>query len=304
MNTEVFNVVISSKNKVLTSDTNSSLLVKLKEDIFVDNDEELHVSLSSFNMIKSFYACQPGLNNYFKVLFKLPNESIAIETFDIYLSEGNYDVKTLVQEIKKQTNNALFDITYDSKLNKYLYKNLFQPQFEVWIKPINAGIFLGFENGQEYKILATGTYSSKFINISGYTSMILKIQSGMDITNTISNIYKADYQYDKILSILSVGDIAPMDSITYLNNGDNLFKHRVSNQKISSFRIQIANEDGNEFTNMSNWIMILKFEKVKNYNPDLSAMTSVLNDIRYYVMSFYSYVGVPSKITYEDLIQR
>ena len=91
---KTFNVVISSKNK-LANDTNSSVSVKLKEDIYVSNDEELTICLQSFNMIKSFYACQNGLNNYFQVILKLPGISTPIETYDRYLSEGNYNVNNI-----------------------------------------------------------------------------------------------------------------------------------------------------------------------------------------------------------------
>ena len=245
---------------------------------------------------------QSGLNNYFQVLLKLPNQPIPIETFNIYLTEGNYNVNTLVTEIKSKTNNAMFDISYDVKLNKYLFKNLFQPTFEVYIKPINSGIFLGFENGVEYKILPTGTYSSKFINISGYTHVIIKLAGDITIENTISNIYTNDYQYDKILGIISVSDIAPMDTITYEENSAGLFKHKVSNQKISGFSIQIVNENGDVFPQMTDWICILKFEKVKKKNK-MENVESILSDINFYLMSLYSYLNIPSRITYDDLIQ-
>ena len=297
---KTFNVVISSKNK-LANDTNSSVSVKLKEDIYVSNDEELTICLQSFNMIKSFYACQNGLNNYFQVILKLPGISTPIETYDRYLSEGNYNVNTLMAEIKLQTNNALFDISYDQKLNKYLYKNLFQPTFEVYIKPITAGIFFGFENGVEYKILPSGTYSSKFINISGYTHLIIKISGDINIENTVSNIYTNDYQFDKILGIIGINDVAPMDSIVYEENSSGMFKHQIANEKISSFSIQIVNENGVVFPQMTDWLCVLKFEKTKNVNA-FENIESILTDINYYLASMYSYFEIPSRITYNDLI--
>jgi hypothetical protein len=301
-NDKFLNVVISSKHKK-ENETNNSVVVKMIDNIFSNSKEDFYVSLSSFNMIKSFYACQNGLNNHFQVIFRLPNEPIAIETFDRYISEGNYHIKSFIEEIKTITNNGLFDISYDSKLNKFIYKNLFQPTFEVYIKPITAGIFLGFENGTEYKILSPGTHSSKFINLSGYSQMIIKLGGDMSIENTISNITGSIFEYDRILAILPLQDIQPMDSITYQNEGSSIFKHRINSDVLPSFNIKIVNEDGKEFPNMSEWIMMLKFEQIQKDNSQLTLLNNLLSDIRFYIMSFYSYFQIPSRINVEDLIR-
>jgi hypothetical protein len=298
---QAFNIIISSKNRA-ADETNSSIIVKMKEDFYVADDEELYVCMSTFTMIKSFYAAQSGLNDHFQVIFRLPGENIPIEVFDRYLSEGNYDVNSLRNEIKKLNNNALFDITYEPRLNKYLFKNLFQPTFEVYIKPITAGVFFGFENNTEYLITAEGTYSSKFINVSGYTTMILKIDGDISIDNTISNVTTSDYTYDKILGVLSISDVPPMDSITYKDDGSCIFKHKINNKKIPSFNIKVVNEAGQQFPQMADWIMMLKFDKVKKTNPEISSLNQILYDIRFYIMSFYAYFQIPSRITFQDLV--
>ena len=82
---------------------------------------------------------------------------------------------------------------WKSKLNKFLFKNLFQPTIDVYIKPITAGVFLGFENGVEYKILPEGTVSSKFINVSGYETMIIKMGGDVNIENTVSNLEDKEF---------------------------------------------------------------------------------------------------------------
>lgn len=301
---KVYNVVVSSKNKK-TQDTNSSMLIKFKEDIFVENDEELYICMSSFHTLKSFYACQTGLNNHFKVIFRFPNENEDIEVYDIYITEGNHNVSSLMNDIKLKT-NQLFHMEYNSITNKYLFKNNFQPVYDVFIKPINAGIFLGFENGVEYMILRAadgGTYSSKFINISGYTSMILKIEGDVTIDNTISNIDNNEFKYDKILGILSINDIAPMDSIRYEDNNGCMFRHKINNKKIPSFNIKIVNEDGVEFPQMADWIMMLKLEVIKQ-NHSTDKMEMLLENINYMMMRIYAYMEIPSSLTLEDVLDR
>lgn len=299
---ETLNVVVSSKNR-LKNDTNSSVTIKLKEDIYVENEEELTVCLQSFTMIKSFYACQNGFNNHFQIITRNPvSQDEAIDNY--FISEGNYDIRTLMQEIILLTKGIenLFQITYDARLNKFLYKNLFPATYNIYIKPITAGIFLGFENGVEYMISASGTYSSKFVNISGYTNLIVKLAGDISIENTVSNIYTNDYQFDKILGIISINDVAPMDTIVYEDNGSCMFRHKVGNNKISAFSIQIVNENGVVFPQMTDWICVLKFEKIKNKNS-FETIEFFLGEINYYLASLYNYLQIPSRLTYEDLIQ-
>jgi hypothetical protein len=296
---EAVNIIISSKNRI-SSDTNSSVSVKLDTDILIQPDEECYVNMTSFNMVKSFYACQSGLNDYFQVFFKSGDE--VIETYNRYLTQGNYSVKTLLEEIKART-VALFDITYDSKLNKFLYKN--NTFFEVYIKPINAGIFFGFENGTEYRIESTGTYSSKFVNVSGYTHMIIKLEGEINIDNTISNIYSKTYTIDKVLGIFSLTDVAPMSTIKYDNqDGGMNFRYKILNDKIPKFTIKVVNEDGNIFPQMTDWVLSVKFEKIKKKNKQINDIQEMILDLNYYIKSLYSYLSIPSRISIEDLQYR
>lgn len=296
---EAVNIIISSKNRI-KNDTNSSVSVKLDNDILIQPDEECYVNMTSFNMVKSFYACQSGLNDNFKVFFK--SGGSIVQTYDIYLSQGNYSVKTLLEEIKVKC-PALFDISYDVKLNKYLYKN--NTFFDVYIKPINAGVFLGFENGTEYQILAAGTYSSKFINVAGYTHMIIKMDGEINIDNTISNIYSQTYIIDKVLGIFSLTDVAPMSTIKYDNqDGGVNFRYKIINDKIPKFTIKIVNEDGNIFPQMTEWVLSLKFEKVKKQNKQIAHIEEMMTDLNFYIKSLYSYLSIPSRISMEDLQYR
>lgn len=298
---ETFDVVVSSKNRLIT-DNSSSITVALNDDIYVNKDDELYLCLNSFHMIKSFYACQSGLNDHFQVIFKLPNEPVAVELFDRYLPQGNYDCKALMKEIKTLTNNALFDISYDVKLNKFVYKNLFQPTFEIYIKPITAGVFLGFENGKEYLISAQGTHSSTFINLSGYNNMIIKLKGDVNVENTISNIYDREYKYDKILAILNIGDVAPMDSIIYQNDGACMFRHKINNSKVHSFQIEIVNEDGKTFPQMSDFILSLKFERYRKVNT-FEKIEELLGEIRYYCLKVVNWLKIPPVASLGDIVE-
>ena len=187
MEDDKLNIFISSKNRRI-NDTNSSLMIDFNVDIGVKDDEELFINMTSFNIVKSFYACQTGLNDEFQIILKTINTNDIIQILPIEISQGNYNVNTFMNELILQTDPGLIDISYNSKLNKYLFKNIVYNAYDIYIKPINAGIFLGFENNKEYKITQFGTLSSSFVNISGFTNMIIKINGDIDIQNTVSNI--------------------------------------------------------------------------------------------------------------------
>lgn len=297
--TENTNILISSQNRAI-SDKTSSVIVNLSDDIFVNEDEELYVNMTNFHTIKSFYACQTGLNDSFKIIFKNGSGGV-YETLPISISQGNYTVKSLAEEIKRLTNTH-FELQYDSKLNKFIFKNTFQPNINVYIYCFNCGIFLGFKNGVEYKIEQTGTLSQNFINVSGYTNMIIRINGDIDIQNTLSNIQSKEFKQDKILGIFSLTDVPPMAVIKYDNfDAGYNFRYKVNNNKIPTFNISIINEDGLEFPDMAEWFMNLRFEKIKKQINYMEFIAKYLKDISYYVASLYAFMNFPSRVQMSDL---
>ena len=291
------NILVSSKNKK-ASDNNSHFTVELKQDFVINDDEEAYISMSSFNIIKSFYAVQAGLNDQFVVKYKVLG--VVTESHTRFITPGNYDVNTLMSEIQALLNGALFEISYDAKKNKFLFKNIFQLDADVYLQCINCGDLLGFHNGQETLIhKENGTYSDKFVNISGFTSMVLKIGGDIDLQNSVSNIQQHEFHVDKILGIVPIGDVAPMDMISY-NDTTMAFKNRILNRKISSFDITISNENGDEFVGLDNWIMTLKIEKSVVYKQEQN-IALYLHNIEFYLMSLYSYLDIPSRLTFDDV---
>ena len=302
METYTYNVLISSKHKK-ELDTNNIFEVKLQDTFFkMEAGEEMYVCMTQFHTIKTFYACQTGLNDTFQIITR--NQESQDETVDTYtIPQGNYNVKTFMDELIKITKSIedLFQISYDAKVNRYVFKNLFNSNFEVYIKSINAGVLLGLDDGIEYQVTAQGTYSSNFVNLSGYTSLVIKIDGDLNINNSVSNIEDDKFRYEKVLAILSINDKAPMDSITY-ENDNCLFKHRVNmNKENNAFKIRISNEDGILLADMSDWIMTLKFEKVRKVNQ-YAMIEKLLSNLNFYLGSLYLYLELPTSITWNDLI--
>lgn len=299
MNVDTYNVLISSKNKKYL-DTNTEFNVKIDDTFFqnIGDNDEMYVCMNQFHTIKSFYAVQDGLNDHFQVIVRMEGDTF--DTFDYFIQEGNYNVNTFVTEIKRLTNTGFFDMIYDARLNKYLFKNSYQTGFDLFLKPINSGILFGLQNNAELFIdVLEGSYSTKFINLSGYTSMVIKIEGDLNIDNSISNVEEANFRYDKILAVLNVNDKAPMDSITFENDGC-LFKHKIVGSKVNAFKIKIVNEDGTQFTNMADWIMSLRFEKIKKVNQ-FSLMERLLARLNFFIGAMFLHFDIPVPITLEDM---
>jgi hypothetical protein len=108
------------------------------------------------------------------------------------------------------------------------------------------------------------------------------------------------FRYDKILGVLNINDVASMDSIVFENDGC-LFRHKVVGQKACTFRVQVVNEDGKEFTNMADWNMSLRFERIKTVNR-FSTQEKILSQINFSLGSIYMFLNIPSRISLQDLI--
>ena len=110
MEDDKLNIFISSKNRRI-NDTNSSLMIDFNVDVNVKDDEELFINMTSFNIVKSFYACQTGLNDEFQIILKTINTNDIIQILPIEISQGNYNVNTFMNELILQTDPGLIDIS-------------------------------------------------------------------------------------------------------------------------------------------------------------------------------------------------
>lgn len=132
--------------------------------------------------------------------------------------------------------------------------------------------------------------------------MLIKLDGDINIDNTISNVQSSTFVYDRILAILPLQDIAPMDSIMYRSDGSTIFRHKIGGSVLPSFQVKIVNEDGNEFPQMSDWIMALKFEQMRRDNWQLTILNNLLDEIRFYIMKMFAYFQIPTSVTLDDLI--
>lgn len=280
---EKYNLIISSANR-LSTDSISNINVDLEQSLIARDDEYFTVNMIQFNTIKAFYAVQKDLNSNFQVIL-YNNQSEVFDTIDNEIPEGNYNVFTLKDTIASQTLNNI-QIEYDSKLNKYIFKKIVNPLYTVYLKCINSGVFFGLENGVQYLITDEGMYSSKFINISGYENMVINISGDIDIENSITNISNPTYVQSQILGIIPIANVAPMDTISYNNcDGGINYNYKIHNRYIRNLKIQITNERGVEFPQISDYLLSLQFIRHKKDNSSnvLTEINKKLEDIAYFL---------------------
>lgn len=287
---EKYNLIISSKNRT-TNESISNFTVKLEKPLICNNDEYFSVNMIQFNAIKSFYAVQHNLNSDFQIIIKNHVEPDLI--YELFIPEGNYNVLSL-QEILAEKFIVLntISISYNDVLNKFLFKDVLeQDGYDVYLKCINSGVFFGFENNVEMLITPEGTYSTKFVNVAGYENMIINI-GGIDIENSVTNIYNSKFQHSKILGIIPVNNIIPMDSIIYDNiDGGKNFKYKIYNQTIEYFNLSITNEDGIVFPQISDYIISLQFCKHSKMNYE-KTMDKKLEDIAIFMTALMEKAGM------------
>lgn len=302
-----YNIIVNSKNK-LQNDTNSKLTVNLPYDLIAKDNEYFTINISSFDMIKSFYSVQKGLNNTFDIVLKrkIPIEGLDNDiSYNVEIDEGNYNVLTLTDEIKNKT-LGLIDLIYIKKLNKFRFIRESVPitggtedinDFDFYIKPNNFGIFLGLNNNEDFLIEEdeeTFCYSTNTINVAGYTTMMIKIGGDVSIENSIINLSSQSYEPSKVLAVINLQPFMPMDSITFNSKNETNNVYKVHNKKISSFTLEIVNEDNVIFPQMSDFIINLAIERIEQ-NETTKITKKIferLNDLIFYVLYFLQRFGI------------
>ena len=110
--------------------------------------------------------------------------------------------------------------------------------------------------------------------------------------NSISNFKSNTFQYSKILGILPVADVMPMDTISYNNiDGGMNYNYKIHNKKISFLNLSITNEDFVEFPQISDYILTLQLIKHRKID-ELSLVNKKLDDLNSFVTYIMSQMNI------------
>lgn len=286
MNTN--NIIVNSKNRASLS--SSSVNVELNTPLICGENEYFTVNIVSFHMIKSFYAIQTNLNSVFYIV--LSNE---VETNEYIrnIPSGNYNVSTLLKTLKELC-FGLIEIEYNKTLNKFEFSRVENENtdgYDLFIRCVNCGTVLGFENNIDTLIPIDKIVSDTFVNISGYSSLLIKLNE-LSLINSYMNLNNDRYEINKLIGIIDIASVMPMDSII-LNN--DCTKYKINDKIISQFSIDITNEYNSSFPQMSDYILNLSFEKHSlpmDFNIMFNTYMTRFNDLMFYISYLFQYLGI------------
>jgi len=281
-------IIVFSKNRS-QNESSSQFSVNLNNNIICGPDEYFTISLSSFFMIKSFYSIQSGLNNVFYIVMRKPNDTT--EYFR-GIPDGNYDTRELLKKLIELC-FGLMDVSYDPIKNKFIFKrveNEVTEGYDVFIRPLNCGVILGLNDGIEKLVTEGGIYSDRFVNLSGDSSMLIKL-GDVSFEKSYINMVSENFEVNNILGIIDIASVAPMDSIT---SDCKDVEYKISDKNIKKLSISIVNENNVVFPYMSDSIMKLTIKKYKAKSNEIEALMNQIltriNDMVYYVANIVNLI--------------
>jgi len=166
------NLSINSR-KLRTIDGNANnILVTIDDGIIKCNKDTQYIEMNIINWVmkNDFYSTSVN-NNKFQIIYK-DNDGFVINTLNIIIDEGNYNVNEMNAKLNAILIN-ICEVEYIPTLNKYKYLQI--ETGNIFIKSINSAYFLGFENGIEYRFTIDGLVSTLVLNMQGDSAIILEI---------------------------------------------------------------------------------------------------------------------------------
>lgn len=282
------NLYVSSKNRL--DGSASSFTVNVPNGLLVNEEyEEWVLSVNGFYLINSWYNIQKGYNNQFQLIVN--GVPISLE-----LNEGSPNVYELYNDLVAKTSIYL-TISYNKITNKFTYKNISGSTLS--IIPLNSGGFLGFDNLTVNSISALGTECDNPINVQGDMMLFLRLYGG-DISlknDSIDNFDDGFYKNSDIIFSIPI-NVPPGALISY--NGDNNFKHKLSQTRndIDKFQLIVVNDKGEEITGMTDYYVLLQFQKNPNY---YIMILKYLEDMKTILKNIYEFIKWFSETYYNQI---
>ena len=256
------NIYVNSKSRK-SDETPSNFSVIIPDGLLkVNNDEYFTLSVNSFYCFNDFYQCNNNSNS-FNIVFRTNTNTIFLtERFNLII--GNPNVFDLISDINSKLSGYL-TCSYDSIKNKITYTRTYAQTtnyFNMFIQPINSGVFFGFNNNVEVLISFSGTPSTNPININTIRALSVGIDGDISFNhnNMESNLNNSVYKASDLIFQTAV-NVPKGFLITYQNiDGSESFKYTLgNNDRIKYFILSVYDQDGNTITDMTDYIIHIQF---------------------------------------------
>jgi len=281
------NIYVNSKNR-RTDETPSNFNIIIPDGLLKVNDnEEFKLSVISFYCHNNFYNCNNNTNK-FQIIFRRSDNSVYMIN-DNVLTNGNPNVYDVLNNLNSITSIYLSS-SYNRITNKFTYTRLY-PQdsnyFNMYIKPINAGSFLGLNNNVEFLVTSTGNTSLYPINVVTIKSLCVGIDGDISFKyNNMESLNNGVYKCSDLILVKSV-DVLKHELIKYENiDGNESFIFDLGNRdRIKYFTLSIYDQDGNTITDMTDYIIHIQFViKKKDETKQLLKKSIEYNKENYLVL--------------------
>ena len=271
-------IYINSKNRNVNEKI-YNFNVYLNNPIICDKNEGMNLSVVGFSMLNTDY-------NLKGVYFKVDEVDIGTTTYSYNIPDGNYSYLTLMEYLN-QILVGKIKVEYLKHRNAFKFTNLNYVNYDYYIRPENAGKYLGLSTDLEltdYGGIQNITKEGSYINLTNYSHIIIKSNYIDFEDNTQDNIYNKEVGSSSILFMIDKQDIAPFQLISYrnLDKSDN-YSYNINNKQISMIDLKLYNEKGELLKECDEYFLVLKIvifskEEIINQIP-------FLEDIRFILMS-------------------
>lgn len=258
--------------------------------ISVKPNEELYISVISFNTFYTFYQVINGYNNNFNVYhqgtkysFSLPYGNISVD-----------DIVTYFTSIKSTTD---INITYDKKTNKFIYTKQNQ-NHTIILEPINCHALLGFKTTEtQITIPSNSSLTSTIpINVMSITNLFIHLDAGFDLSINDNNLdnFKNNGNLVKPNNIICAIPIKNCYNsiISYENyDGGTSFNFKANKQEIvQSLSLTIKDHYDNPIPDFPDFNMIIQLTKKLKVNPHTSLLRTINDSIMRILFLFTSFL--------------
>jgi acyl carrier protein len=258
--------------------------------ISVKPNEELYISVISFNTFYTFYQVINGYNNNFNVYHQGTKYSFS-------LPYGNISVDDIVTYFNSIKSTAEINITYDKKTNKFIYTKQNQ-NHTIILEPINCHALLGFKITEtQITIPSNSSLTSTIpINVMSITNLFIHLDAGFDLSINDNNLdnFKNNGNLVKPNNIVCAIPIKNCYNsiISYENyDGGTSFNFKANKQEIvQSLSLTIKDHYDNPIPDFPDFNMIIQLTKKLKVNPHTSLLRTINDSIMRILFLFTSFL--------------
>lgn len=256
------NIYVSSKNRRVDESVSNFNVIIPDGLLKLNNDELFELSVISFCCSNSFYHCNNNTNK-FQIIFR-NNVGNLYMVGDYSFTNGNPNVYDILKNLNTLS-SVYMTTSYNRINNKFTFTRTYAQTtnyYNMYIKPINAGQFLGLTNYIEYLIPLTGVECKNPIDIISVKNICIGISGdiGFRYNNMESSSTANIYKPSDLILVKSI-NVDKNELIIYENiDGGESFRFDLGTKNtVKYFVLSVYDQDGNTINDMSEYSLNLQF---------------------------------------------